>query len=41
MDFSTSNGDGGDGSLQRRSFTSSEVTPTVTVVLKFQANDAS
>ena len=40
MDFSTSNGDGGAGSSQRRFFASSEVRPTVTVVVKFQANDA-
>ena len=40
MVFSTSNADGGAGSSQRRLFTSSEVTPTVTVMLKFQGNDA-
>ena len=40
MAFSHWNADGGAGSLQRRFFTSSEVTPTVTVTLKFQRNDA-
>ena len=40
MSFSTSNADGGAGSSQRRFFTSSEVTLTVTVMLKFQGKDA-
>ena len=36
MVFSNSNADGGAGSSQRQFFASSEVTPTVTVMPKFQ-----